>query len=541
MESSVVAQLMSRDVSDRALPAAPVDRRRPTRADWVAVAVLLAAVPVVHDLGTMLTAPYWLDEAWVALSVRFPLAELPVATSSTPIGWTFLLRLVPDPDYLRVVTLAFHGLGLVGAYAWGRLLGWTTRRMGTVAGLVCATAVLLLPIQQIRHDLKQYTADAAVTVGLLALVSWTEKRWSYRRLGVVAGAVAVGMLFSHVTAIVAPCVFGSLLVVTAIRRQWSRFREVVMAAVGGAVAAAAIYLAISVRGRNEEMQEFWADSFPTLGELPGYLEQKMEDLTPWMGASGLVILGLFVAGVLTLAKQGRPVPATAVVLLPIAAVTLGVARVYPLLDMRTSHFLLVSTAAVGGLGAAGLARLVAALVHRVLPAARPTIVTTGVTAVLLASFAVHNGHWYRFNGNNPETYYTAIAVTDIRFATRYVADHRSRNDVVVMSNLAWYGFAYYSEHDPVELTTPYGNAVGWWVAMPTRSDVVVVPGRDAAAIRTGLDDALRLAGRRGGARIWLIRSHVTDAELEAWRSVLVDYHVEEVTAGVEPVALIREK
>ena len=39
-------------------------------------------IPVVHDVKTTLTAPYWLDEAWVALSVRFPLGDLPVTTSS---------------------------------------------------------------------------------------------------------------------------------------------------------------------------------------------------------------------------------------------------------------------------------------------------------------------------------------------------------------------------------------------------------------------------------------------------------------------------
>lgn len=536
----VVTQLARADVSHSDTSAAPATGRRPIPADWIAVAVLLAFIPVVHDLKTMLTASYWLDEAWVALSVRLPLSDLLVATSSTPIGWSLLLRLVPDTDYLRVVPLAFHGLSVGAAYALGRLLHWPTRRLGMVAGMVCGAAVLLLPAQQIRHDLKQYTADAAVTVCLLALGAWTEQTWSRRRLGVITGAVAAGMLFSHVTAIAAPCVFGGLLLVTAIRRQWARLAEVAVAGLTAAAIIAIVYFGISARGRNEAMQQFWAGSFPSLTELPDYLGRQIDALTPVLGAPALVVGGLLVAGVLTLVGQARPASATAVILLPVAVTSLGVARSYPLLELRTSHFLLVTTAAVAGIGVTGLASGVAALVRRGLPRAWPTAMTATICAVLLGTFAMNNGRWYRFDGNESGLYYTAIAVTDIRAATEYVATHRSRNDVVVMNNAAWYGFAFYSQHDDVKLVAPYGNTVGWWVDMPTRSDVVVIRNRDTPGIRTGLDRALTLAGRRGGARIWLIRSHVVGEDVEAWRSALTGYRVEQVTDGLEPVALISE-
>jgi hypothetical protein len=61
--------------------------------EHLAVLVLALLVLVVHDLGYVLSHPYWTDEAWVAATTVFPLSQLPVTTSSTPIGWAALMRL----------------------------------------------------------------------------------------------------------------------------------------------------------------------------------------------------------------------------------------------------------------------------------------------------------------------------------------------------------------------------------------------------------------------------------------------------------------
>ncbi len=326
---------------------------RPILWDSTAVLALLCLLPILHDVKTMLSAPYWLDEAWVALSVRFPLGDLPVTTSSSPLGWSLLLRLVPDPDDLRLVTLAFQGLAVVAAYGLGRALRWSTPGRGVVAGAACAATVLLLPAQQVRHDLKQYTADAAVAVGVLALVAWVEQRWSRRRLNVLTAAVAAGMLVSHVTAIVAPCAFGGLLLVTAVRRQWLRLVEVAVAGLNAGLVLTGVYFGISMQGRNVPMQQFWAGNFPGVTELPGYLARQIDTLMPVVGAPGLVVVALLVAGTSTLRRRGRPAAAVAVMLLPVVATIVGVAKVYPLLELRTSHFLLVTAAAVAGSGSPG--------------------------------------------------------------------------------------------------------------------------------------------------------------------------------------------
>ena len=76
-------------------------------------------VLVVHDVGYLLRQPFWTDEAWVAVTTRFPLSQLPATTSSTPIGWSALLRVV---TVSRTQTGRLLPLGFAGAGRDDRLL-----------------------------------------------------------------------------------------------------------------------------------------------------------------------------------------------------------------------------------------------------------------------------------------------------------------------------------------------------------------------------------------------------------------------------------
>ena len=88
-----------------------------------AVAVGLAVL-LVHDVPYMLHHSLWVDEAWVADSVRARIGLTPSMTSSTPLGWTLLLRLVPfgGPQRLRLVPLGFTMLAAATGYLFGREL-----------------------------------------------------------------------------------------------------------------------------------------------------------------------------------------------------------------------------------------------------------------------------------------------------------------------------------------------------------------------------------------------------------------------------------
>jgi hypothetical protein len=398
-----------------------------------------------------------------------------------------------------------------------------------LAGSVCALAVLLAPFQQLRHDLKQYTADAAVALVLLVLASRVEREWSRRRLAALVLAVPLGMLVSHPTAIVAGCVFGGLAVTLAARRQWRKLVECLAAGALALVAIATVYLTLSSRAGGAGMRSYWADFLPTLGELPDYLVRRTGTLWHLLGMPAAVLLGLVVCGVVTIARQGRPATAVAVVLLPLAAIALGVAQQYPLLDVRTSHFLLVVTLAVAGIGLCGAGLAIATVLS---PVGR-TAIAAGICAVLLLGFAWANVQWYRFDGDEPDIPDKAnYAIEDVRSATRYVAAHRDAGDVVVVSWSGRYGFLFYWPGEPIRWH-PYANTVGWLPELPTQPGILFA-NEDEATIRKTLDQALAMSA----GRVWLVRTHITKTRAAAWQNALAHYRVEEVTGGVEPLAVV---
>jgi hypothetical protein len=63
-----------------------------------AFALVLAIVTIfLHPVALMLSRPYWLDESWVAVLTRVDwLRGMSLSSSSsTPIGWLALARLIP--------------------------------------------------------------------------------------------------------------------------------------------------------------------------------------------------------------------------------------------------------------------------------------------------------------------------------------------------------------------------------------------------------------------------------------------------------------
>lgn len=208
------------------------------------VLALALAVLAVHDLGYLLRHPFWTDEEWVAVTTRFPLTELPRVTSSTPIGWSALLRLVPfgGKQDLRLVPLAFAGATVAAAYWFARRLGWAHRGTAVGAGLLAALGALLVPAMLVRNDLKQYTADAFLALLVLAQTSRVERGWRRRELAVLGCAVAGGMLFSDAAAFVGIAAFTALAVIQLSRRAWRALLEAVVAGAATAIGMVAVYL-----------------------------------------------------------------------------------------------------------------------------------------------------------------------------------------------------------------------------------------------------------------------------------------------------------
>ncbi|HKS98389.1 MAG TPA: hypothetical protein VJT31_02575 [Rugosimonospora sp.] len=528
--------------AESATPApSPVTTRRrlPVPVDAAAILACLAAVPVVHAIGPVLREPYVLDEAWTGLSAKAPLSQLTWLTASTPLGWTLLLRLFPvGGEAQRLLPLVFLAGSVAAAYAFGRLLGWSGRGQAVLAGLTAAAAAVLLPAQQLRHDLKQYTADAAIAVALFALVAWAETRWSRRRGVVLLLAISAGSLVSHTAILTGAAAIGGLASVALLRRAWRQVLDIaVLGALTGAVLAV-VYQAVDKAGRTGDLYQFWAGFFPGIHALPGYLALRLGRLQPVLGMPWPLFLALAAVGLVVVARTGRPATAVAVALLPPGLVVAGVARLYPLLDLRTSHFCYVTLAVVGAVGVTDLARLAGRLTR---PHAR-IWVGAALSLVAIGGYAAANAAWLRYPVVNYD-WVNEVGPTpppgltgDVPAQVRYIASHRRPGDVILIHGPDEYAFAYYWSVDRPTFVRGGSGAIGWSVTYPAADRIVIAGERDPAATRAALTRALALTG--SGGQVWLVRSHVAPSDIQAWASAVAALHVRAARIGIDQLELI---
>jgi hypothetical protein len=517
-----------------------IDRIRRCLPDLIAVAALAGGFFAINDVATWIGAPYWQDEAWVAVSTRVPLSDLPHVTSVTPIGWSLLLRLIPDPDQLRLLPLVFALAAVVAAYTLGRLVGWRGRAESVFTGLACGAAVVLLPAQQLRHDLKHYTADAAVTLAILAGVAWLDQGWSRRRLTVLAAGAPAAFLVSHVALIGAATTFVGLLVTTAVGRQARRLVELVTAGAASGFVLLAMFLILVRPHHVPALADFWHPYFPTVGELPRYLLTRLWWLRPTLGLPNLsVVLALAGAGLVVLTMWRRLTTALTIALIPVAMVALGVAQLYPLLDLRTSYFLFESWAATAAVAVAGGAIGLARLLARGLAQIQRTTCAALAIVLALGAFAGYNRVGWRFDGADPRVpFSTQISLMDIRTQVRWVGAHRAPGDLIVIPSRARYGYSFY--HDRKRIAwIPAVNPTGWNPEISDSQVIVAAPG--TAAIARAIAEAAAQAQRNGPrARVLFICSGYGGREMgaEAWRRILAPYTVSHPYAGVEPVTVL---
>ncbi len=72
-----------------------------TRVDTFCVIALALFTSFAHPIALMLHRPYWLDEEWVAVLTRVGWSRSMALTSSSPVGWVALVRLVPGSSLQR--------------------------------------------------------------------------------------------------------------------------------------------------------------------------------------------------------------------------------------------------------------------------------------------------------------------------------------------------------------------------------------------------------------------------------------------------------
>jgi hypothetical protein len=477
-------------------PERPHPPRRWIDTALVALAVLLAVV--ARRPGYLFSHPFWLDEAWVADSVRAPFHQLRLLSPPTPIGWTLLLRLVPPigpPERLRALPLAFGVLSVVVAYLLGRQLGRVT---AVAAGLAAALA----PSALRNHNLKQYSADAFVTLMLLWLTARLEAGWSRRRLTALGLACVPAVLVSHVTVFVSAAVLSALLVRAVVARRWERLGWLVAVGLGVAVIETAVYLAFAAAGNNAAMQRFWDSSFVPLDQglgpavafvgrgWTGALDRV--GFGPWPLAAALVI-----AGLVALVRARLAAVALAVCLLASELVVAAAAHRYPFLEQRTSIFLTTLLTVCGGIGV-GSAVAWSARRRATLPLGIAAALGAGVLLLPAA----------RASALHP------MPPSTLRQQVTYVLDHRRPGDTVVVGPAASFAFAYYWPQRPTFVRTALPTGVLFQPEYPGHADLLLVHQRG----RPGLvHDAFRQAAARSSSgRVWVILAEAGDRDA-IWR------------------------
>jgi hypothetical protein len=467
----------------------------------LAVLVLAALAVRVRHPGRLFTHPFWLDESWVAVSTRAPWGQLDMLTSSTPIGWTALLRAVPrwgDAERYRLLPLAFIVAGVVPAWFLGRQLGSVSPLGRWIGPPAAGLAAVLGPTALGYPYLKQYTAESFTSLLLVALVVWLERGWSPRRLGVLTLTAALSFLVANTALLVTAAAFGGLTLTSLLRRAW---RRVGWFAAAGIVVAAAdlwIYRAFVEPSNSTAMQRYWkawyipaTDGWDLAWRFAGpkaVVAIESIGFGPWPLA-----LALVVAGVVALWRVGAPAAALVVPALVVEVAVGGVLRRYPFLEQRTSMFLTVLASVLAALGVAAVAAV--ALRSRwtaVLGLA--AIVGVGAIFLLAARQAVR----------------TPMFDENTRGIIRLVLELRRPGDVVVLGSAAAYQWAYYAPERPTFLPASAIRTVRFRVAYPGYRDLIVATERDPASVK----DALRRLPP-GTRRAWIVLSH-EDHLLPVW-------------------------
>jgi non-canonical purine NTP pyrophosphatase (RdgB/HAM1 family) len=498
------------------------DRRALIR-DILLAAVLGIAVLVVHDVGYMLRHPFWIDESWVADSVRARIGLAPTLSSATPLGWTVLLRLVPWGGFekLRLVPLGFTVLAAVAGYWLGREL----RLSRYLTGVLTGAAVLLAPAMLLRDDLKQYTAEAFATVLVLVLVARIENEWTTRRLLVLAGVVAAGLFFANTVIFVGAAAMGGLALECLIRRRYRRLLEVAGVSAAMLAASLVIYELVDRAHVTSSITSFWNGYYiPRNQGISGawrYVDLRLHQLAPYLGFRSLALDGLLIlAGIVALILLKRYALAAMFPLTMLAMAVASADRKYPFGDMRTSTFWLV-------MGPILMAIAVAAAAQAIPRYSRPAALVAAAVALAIWVPVAH-----------PYIRAHPIPNEDVRSQVEYLNARLKPADVVIVDYGASFGFAYYEHEVSPVFVADNVPSNGFLPSYPKDTWVVQMPNRRAQDVTTALATAkAKLAARGGRGRIWIVRSHLVPAEVGAWSRELAGQDVQTIRVGPEALLL----
>ena len=503
----------------------------PKRQRWeiIVVAAMAMSTVALHPIYYMRHHPYWGDEAWVAILARAPLRDFIRLSSSSPIGWMTLVRWAPfDLDSLRLISLCFSIATIPVAYYVARSLPWPTLTWSRVAAISAAFIALLAPIALMRSDLKQYTSDAFLTLVLFGVAARTERRRTPRSWIALVVISSIALIFSTATGFVTIAIMGSFVLNELRQGNDRRLRDPLAAAVVAGTFTVGYFLAVVIPQSNPALRGYWdykylkGNPWNVVSDAWGSLHQLSEELA----MPALLFVLLVSCGVATLYRMGQRAMAIAIPLVWLEMFVAGIARRYPFLDQRTSHFLLVLSFQVAAVGFVGIAAWIARH-HRPL--------SVGFLVTMTGLFAL---------GSVPYVHNQSIPLEDVRSQIEYVARNIKPHDIVIVNYIGRYAFGIYWPNARSSFSTDHTgqNPNGFLTEVTNLRNLVYATGRRERHTTPAVRDAVAL-WRKGPptATIWLIRNHVQPYEHDAWESSFrqIGVTAKLIELGNEPVAILR--
>ena len=490
---------------------------------------LMAGSLLAHDLHRMMAQPLWRDEDWVAVTLRAPFDRILSLTSTTPVAFTALLRVTPhwSPSSLRLLPLAFTVAAVVPAWYLGREIdrnGWLTR-------VVLAAGVAFAPAMLVRHDLKQYTAEAFDALIVFWLLARLEAEWSRRRLVVLAATLAASTLLSNGAMFLGPAVLACLAFVLVVRRDARRLGELAVVGLATLTFDLLVFLAVDRPADTPSLRAYWTAFYiPTSDGIANaihfiHFRAGAELQSVGLGPS-LVVLALVVVGMVTLVRTGFPALAMVVPVTTVEQLVAAGAQRYPLWDPRTSTWFSVLLTVMALIGVTGATRAAWSLLRRHRTNAGFSLGLAGMLAVVLLVAGLA--------GPYLQAARTAVDTTtpleDVHGQVQTIEAEQRPGDVIVANTDAGFGLSIYWPAQP-QLVSNQARLETFRIAYPPADRVVVATtistGAEVNAVRT----AVAMAATVPGARVWVVMSHWHTAERATMIATLLEYGTLSVPPG----------
>lgn len=341
---------------------------RTSRWPTIALGAALAVGVALRLAAFAADRPLWLDEAMIAMNLTDRgvgrLFEPLDRNQTAPVAFLLAGKLCaaafgPTEHALRLPALVASVLGMVAfAVAAVRLLPPWTARLAVLLFALSPTVV------NYAAEVKQYSSDAAVSAGLLALAAPLLRTPTRGRLTALAAGGAAAVWASHPAVFVLASI-GVVLFVRSLRDREYR-RTVFIIGLGWLVSFAAVYW-VNVRhgANNDYLAEYWAPHFvPLSPAVIPWLSGEWVDFFRAVGGYGGALFPvaglaavLAVIGFVSLWKDGRR-PTAAVLVGGFAVALLASAlHKYPFVG-RLLLFLVPAGVLLVARGAAVLAKAV---------------------------------------------------------------------------------------------------------------------------------------------------------------------------------------